>query len=476
MSRFNTKKVLKSKTTNIAGGSAYKLGSEQELIHAVLTTFLDDKYYESGVDRISRIQKLVSQNKPEFVANLAVIARTEFNLRSVSHLLIAELSKQHKGDDLIKRAVVASAIRPDDLTEIVSCVGLPIPKQIKRGARNALLKFDRYQLAKYKGEGNSLSLVDLFNLVHPKVQHANKEQKKAWKDLIKGDLKSFDTWETELSNAKNDTARTKILNKLITENKLGYMALIRNINNFIKYNISATAKKAVINKLTSKTEVYKSRQLPFRFVTAFNNVKGNVSYSDAISEAMDIAVDNVPTLEGKTLIAIDSSSSMMGSGFGRDEESGAIYKASIFGATLLKANKDADVILYDERVKTLAISSRPPVIDLANSIVKEANGGGTNTSLVFHFAEQSKTKYSRIIIISDNESWQTNAQTAYNAYKTKTGNNPFVYAIDIQGYGTTDVKGGKVFNLSGWSDRLLDFIGQAEKGETLIDYIKNYTI
>lgn len=464
MSKFNTR--VGTKTRNIAGGFAYKMSVEQELIHAVLTTFLEDKYYEKGEDRMDRIRDLISKNKPEFVANLAIIARKEFNLRSVSHLLVAELSKVHNGDSLVKDLVVEVSIRPDDLTEIVSCVGTPIPKQIKRGVRNALLKFNRYQLAKYKGEGKSVSLVDLFNLTHPKVKHANKEQKKAWKDLMTGKLISFDTWETELSNAKTDLARKKALENLISEDKIGYMALLRNLNNIVKYGVNEKCQKLAIKKLTDEEEIKKSKQLPFRFVTAFDNVKGNRAFSDAISEAMDIAVNNTPELSGDILIAVDSSGSMNGE---------PMKKASIFGATLLKANPRAELILYDTNIKQLSLSGRTPVIDLAKKIEEQAMGGGTQTSLVFQYALQSAKKYSRIIIISDNESWnEFSVQTTYNEYVKQSGNNPFVYAVDIQGYGTKDVTGNKVFHLAGWSDRLLDFIGQIEKGESLVEYVKNY--
>ena len=185
---------------------------------------------------------------------------------------------------------------------------------------------------------------------------------------------------------------------------------------------------------------------------------------------MDIAVQNTPTLEGKTLIAVDSSGSMDGE---------PIEKAAIFAATLLKANITSDVILYDTSIKEFTSTSRAPVVDIADRIMKDAMGGGTQTSLVFQYAFQKKTLYDRFIILSDNESWNEGyggVQEIYNTYKTQTQTDPFVYAIDIQGYGTTDLSNPKVFHLTGWSDRLLDFIAQAEKGESLIQYIKTIAL
>lgn len=471
MGKFS-KKSTPTKTINKAGGFAYKMDVQSELVHAVLTTFLENKFYESGDERMQRIVDLVSKNKPQFVANLAVISRKEFNLRSVSTALIGELAKIHKGDSLIKETIIKATTRVDDLTELVAYVGSPIPKQVKRGVRNALLKFSRYQLAKYKGEGNAVSLVDLFNMTHPKVQHANKEQKKAWKDLMTGKLKSFDTWESELSASKPEE-RKKIWTNLIKEDKIGYMALLRNLNNLIKEGVTDKVIDEVAKKLTDPEAVKKSKQLPFRFLTAYDNVQGNRTLTSAISDAMDIAVNNAPEFTGSTLIAIDGSGSMGGD---------PIKKAAIFAATLLKSHNKSDVIIYDDRVKILTVNDRMPVIELAKGIERQATGGGTNTSLVFQYAMQQNKKYDRVIIISDNESWQDSGygfysrgngtQEAYNQYRKIA--DPEVFAIDVQGYGTKDIQSPKVKHLAGWSDRLLDFIVEYEKGNALVKYVENY--
>lgn len=482
MSKFNKKTVVKKvipNTRNRAGGLAFSMSPEMELIHAVLTTFLDDKYYESGGERLARIQSLIGQVNPRFVANLAVVARKEFHLRSVSHVLIGELSKIHSGDDLVKRTIVAAAERPDDLMEIASYVGLPLTKQIKRGIRNAILKFDRYTLAKYRGEGKDISLVDLFNLTHPKVEFANKEQKKAWKDLMTGKLTNMETWESKISNSEDEEEKAENWKELVLEGKLGYMALLRNLNNLLKNDVGDKVIKAACKQLTDKEKIKKSKQLPFRFYTAFQNVNGNRLLSDAISEAMDVSVANAPEFKGNTLIAVDASGSMT---YTNSDGKPAIEIASIFAAALLKNNTGADVILFDDKAYEINLSGRTPVIDLAGKIQSKAQGGGTNTSSVFQYAIASKKKYDRIIILSDNESWQesrwsgSGTQTALEAYKNAIKADPTVFAVDIAGYGTSDVKGKKVFHFTGWSDRILDFMGKVEQGDSLVEYVEEYVI
>jgi 60 kDa SS-A/Ro ribonucleoprotein len=140
---------------------------------------------------------------------------------------------------------------------------------------------------------------------------------------------------------------------------------------------------------------------------------------------------------------------------------------------------DSDVILYDTQVYEAIISNRTPVIDIAHRLRSQARGGGTMTSLVFAYATNKKIKYDRVIILSDGESWAdgwggySNVNDAYNEYRSNTGANPFVYAIDIQGYGTTDVSNPMVTHLTGWSNKLLDFIDLNEKGEDMVKHIKN---
>lgn len=237
--------------------------------------------------------------------------------------------------------------------------------------------------------------------------------------------------------------------------------MLRNIGNFIKYDISPTAKKAVIEKLSNADEVKKSKQLPFRFHTAWSMVNDRV-YLEAISAAAEHAVANVPVFDGKTLIAVDGSGSMSGD---------PIQKASLFAASLIKANKNADLVLYDTEIratpKNIAVGASP-VLRIADDIASCAVGGGTRTNKVFEFADGKK--YDTIVILSDNEAWGNCTQGAYNAMKVK----PEVFAIDIQGYGTTDLKAGKrVHHVIGWSDKMFDVITTIQRGGTLVDEIEN---
>jgi hypothetical protein len=466
MSKFNEAKET-IKVANLAGGKAFKHDTKTELILAVLTTFLEDKYYESGGERIKRITELVNQTDDLFVAKLAIVARNQFHLRSVSTLLISLLSRKHRGDNLVKRVIEQATERLDDLTELVALLKKPIPKQVKRGIRHALLKFSPYQLAKYKCEGKKVKLVDLFNLAHPNPKFATDEQKVAWKDLIDGNLKNTETWEARLSSGED---KKKVWKDLVGENKIGYMALLRNLRNIAKDGDDITIKKAC-NIITDINAVRNSKQLPFRFYNAYDNI-GNQDMLEAISKALDISLSNVPKLEGKTLIAVDTSGSMSGD---------PIKKAAILAAALFKSN-DADLIQYNTSIGQFKLIRNDSTLTISNHIIRNANGGGTRTSLVYKYAlEQLEKgiKYDRIIVLSDNESWVEGSygygvQTHYNEYRKK--NDCFIYCFDLQGYGTKDISSSKALHLGGYSDKIFDFMNSLEKGDSLIKLIEETQI
>lgn len=465
MTRFNRASVS-SKTINKAGGFAFSLKPAQELVHAVLTTFLTNKFYETGDDRLTRIQALIKEVPAPFVAKLAVIARKEFHLRSVFHALVGELSKVHRGDDLVRRAIEKGVERPDDLTEIAAYLEGKLPKQVKRGMRRAILKFKPYSLAKYRMEGKKYKLVDIFNLVHPNSNFASEEQKLAWKALVDGTLKSDDTWEARLSSGED---KKKVWHDLVLEQKIGYMALLRNLRNIEEQGDEETKKKAA-TIIADAEEVKRSKQLPFRFYNAYENVTSR-QFHDAIAKAMEHSVANAPDIAGETLVGIDCSGSMSGD---------PIQKASILAAALIKKG-NCDVVLYDDKTRRVSFNSLDSVISNAQKIQSLADGGGTETALVFKEATAIGKKYDRIIILSDNESWKESyygghsVQKAYEQYRTF--NDCYIYAIDIEGYGTTDVKGGKVEHIGGFSERIFDFMLAKERGlETLEQYINEYEL
>ncbi|MBR0324480.1 MAG: TROVE domain-containing protein, partial [Bacteroidales bacterium] len=180
--KFNNNIKEVNKIENYEGGEAFVMSPELELYSAVVTASLEDKFYEKNNFFMNRIVELISKVDPMFVAQLAIYARTQMHMRSVPLLLLVELAKIHRGDDLLSRAVEKTVLRADEITELLACYQLrndsgngakklaKLSKQIQFGLQRSFNKFDEYQFAKYERDSAEVKLRDALFLVHPKAK------------------------------------------------------------------------------------------------------------------------------------------------------------------------------------------------------------------------------------------------------------------------------------------------------------------
>lgn len=470
MAKFN--QTVSNKTVNREGHVAYKMAPKSKLITQVLTSFFNEsKFYGDNSAEMCETIKEVIKVDPGFVSNLAVFARRVFNMRSVSHVLTCFLANTPEGKKYVRRTVSGVTLRADDLTEIMafylSTFGKPVPNSLRRAIRATLPKFDAYALAKYKGEKNSVKMRDLFRMCRPKPE--NPDQEKLWKQVVEGTLPTPYTWESELS-AKGNTKET--WEELIASGKVGYMALLRNLRNIV--NADPSNLDDVLNKISDPEAVKHSKQLPFRFLSAYKNAGGGKKVLDALEKAVERACDNVQRLPGRTAIVVDVSGSMSSSVSSKSD-----VRCCEIGMMLgLIANRVCDDSVFYTFDGT-ARRKQVPSTGILYATTHEASAGGwTDMEAPFAKMIDDNVKCDRIIIISDNECncGKTTIQRSLDAYRKYSGCDAWVHAIDLMGYGTQQFAGPKVNIIAGWSEKVFDFIMLAEQGEgSLIKAISEYT-
>lgn len=483
MTKFNTQAITRNKTTNLAGGEAYTLTPELELVTFLLTSFVKDQYYKSEASVPKRVTELLGKVKPDFAAKAAIFTRNEFNMRSISHIVAAELAEYAKGKPWAKSFYEKVVVRPDDITEILSYYfgkgkAQKETNAMRKGLGAAFAKFDAYQLSKYRAEGKSISLVDAVNILHPRPSEKNGD---ALAQLIAGKLSNQSTWETKLTQAgqaenADDVAdlKGKAWTGLIKEGKLGYMALLKNLRNII--TDAPEALDEALKQLADPERVKKSRVLPFRFYTAYQEIQKLGSAParktlSALSKALDASFANVPKFDGQTLVVVDHSGSM-GEGVGSMFQMGAL-----FGVALAKSN-NADFMYFGDNAKYRDIDldagtlSQLEVLDALNggsywgSSYNSARNGsgyvghGTNFQSIFTTANKA---YDRIVIFTDCQAWMGNTNLGQNQYKTRTGANPFIYTVDLAGYGSSQFGDSKAFHLAGFSEKIFDIMALLEQ-------------
>ena len=292
---YNEKLRCNNLTTNHEGAQAWRMTPEWELYTTVVTTMgVESRFYEKGDDRVRRIADLVRKVQPEFVAQLAIYAREMMHLRSVPLLLLVELAQCHHGDSLVSRAVSRTVQRADEITELLMCYQWRTGKtdlsglnsQLRRGLAEAFNRFDEYQFAKYDRTNRKVTLRDALLLVHPKPK--DDAQAKVFRKILDDKLETPYTWETELSRTGQqhfDSAKEKkeavrkVWQELVASRRMGYMATLRNLRNLLEASIDDASLKQVCAYLSNPEAVKNSKQLPFRFLSAYMQLQSLVDIS-----------------------------------------------------------------------------------------------------------------------------------------------------------------------------------------------------
>lgn len=534
MSRFNTLKEPEvAKTTHThQGGVGYTYKPEFELI-ALLSTGLGDKYYEKDDERVKRLIDIISQIKDkEFVAKALIYARSVIGQRSVTHLGAVILAKYISGTDLAtrffsKRTRKANKggviYRLDDILEIIACYTLlnpstkkrangkltvNLPNSMKKGFKKALEAADEFELARYQGKGKTFSMIDVVNLVHPTP---SKEMAKVFKALMDGTLKQSNTVEAKNSatgqivatklktgeitkeEADQELEEVKLDNylELIRGRKIGYIALIRNLRNIIVNNPSKELINDTCTLLTDQKMIKQSLIFPHQIDIATevllqefapNKIK---QLLEALNKAYELAIPNLVELfqHGKTAVVIDTSGSMHGGATvkmgGKSINKEPIEKAALIGATLAKG-AGADLYQFSSTCADIKYNPLDTVNSIKNICLSRQGEVGHSTNFGEIFKRLGVTSgYDRIFIISDMQGGDSIvAGSDYQNYNKKHGK-PFIYTIDIQGYGTTMFKqnSNNLVQLFGYSADIYEYIRKAELNpQEIIDTINQIII
>ena len=473
MSKFNTQSES-TKVINRAGGQAFQESPKLAFVSLLLTSLLKDQYYRTEGETMKELVDFIDNIADKrFIAKASVYARNEFGMRSITHVVAAELAKRVKGETWMRPFLIKNFHRADDMTETwsyyMSKYGDPVPNSLRVAVKRGFDKFDDYQLAKYRAEGKAVTMLDLVNYCHPVATDKNK---KSMEGLIKGTLKASGTWNAELAkagrNAEGDDEKGEMKKEvwanLIKEKKLPYFAAIRNIRNIVEQA------PELIDELCEVIEndemLKRSLLFPFRFVTAVKQLQTDGINEPRIYKSLNVALeksfDNVPKLPGRTLVAIDHSGSMGMNGASKALTNFEI--GALFGITLAKSN-NADIIYFGDIAKYAAINpvdSTPTLINYLDSLNKGGwgrnygatdVGHGTNFTAVF---QEANKKYDRICFFSDMQGWMNGGapMADFVTYKSRTGANPKIYSFDLAGHGTLMFPEPEIYCLAGFSDKI----------------------
>lgn len=453
--KLNHKELRPKKLTH-EGATAFQHATPlQELRRSVMACLLwEDSFYESGQKIADRICELVPKVLAEDVAAIAIEAREVMHLRHVPLLLAVELCKHKTHRHVVAQLVGRIIQRADELAEILSIYQRDrtgtkrlnkLSHQLQKGLQTAFRKFNEYQLSKYNRD-NAIKLRDVLFLVHPrpegwgvgmsKEERQGLPQAQLWKRLVDDKLSTPDTWEVELSAGKGQ-AKKESWERLLLENKLGGLALIRNLRNMREAGVDEKLVRAAL--LMMKTD----RILPFRFVAAARYVP---QWEPELEKAMLKSLALLPPLKGKTCIVVDNSGSMYGTKVSAKSDMDRSDAACALAILLREICEEALVISY---------STAPAVVParrgfaLRDAIQQATVHNSTHTDEALALAQ--KESYDRIVVITDEQSHQAIRNPSYNGLLKKG------YFINVASY-QNGIGYGPWTHLDGFSEGLLGYI------------------
>lgn len=424
----------------------------QELRRSVLATLLwEDTFYESGVDIGKRIQDTAAKVKAEDVAKLAIEARTT-GLRHAPLLLLLNLIK--RGGKGVADTIADVIRRPDEITELVSLYwkfnpGKDLSAQMKKGIAKAFNKFNEYSLAKYNRDGD-VKLRDALFLSHAKPK--DEAQAVIFKKLVDNALAVPDTWEVQLSGGADKKATFE---RLITEGKLGYMALLRNLRNMELNSVDRKIVREAIRQGDKSGYV-----LPFRYLAA---AKAAPTYTGELEEALLKSLEQSPKLKGRTILIVDVSGSMQSALSSKSDMTREDSASSL--AIILREVCD-EVHIYANGTTTKKVRNERGVA--LRDAIKHSGAGSSGIELTpaTKFAkndlagkELANGKYAdRVIVITDGQ--DTGHGLNAPSYALLLGNKNYI--INVASY-KNGIGYGPWIEIDGFSESVVRYITEVER-------------
>jgi hypothetical protein len=493
-------------TTNHEGAKAYLMTPEMELYTVVVTTGLNDSFYEAGSSRLERIKDLIEKCNPEFIARLAVYARTEMNLRSIPMVLSVELARKASGHSIVSKTVNKVVLRADEITELLAYYQIAnertqtkklnrLSKQIQKGLGASFNNFDEYQFAKYNRNAD-VKLKDALFLVHPKAKDA--DQQLIFNKIASDSLVTPYTWETELSalgknRFENESARalafTRKWEEMIESKRIGYMALLRNLRNILEANVSGSHIEIICAYLSNEKAVLSSKQLPFRFLSAYREIKTMKSkYASVVLDALEDAVMcSAKNIKGfgfdtSVVIACDVSGSMQQAI--SPKSSILLYDVGLMLAMLLQSQcKNVVSGMFGDTWKIINMPKRNVLANVQEYYRREGEVGySTNGHLVIETLIKKREAVDKVMLFTDTQMWNSNNTshsfaTSWTNYK-KIAPDAKLYLFDLSGYGKVplNIQKNDVYLLAGWSDKIFDILAAMENTKSALENINQITL
>jgi hypothetical protein len=415
---------------------------------------------------------------PETTLQWAVTLRNEEFIRATPQVILIRAANHPKvrGTGLIRKYAALITGRLDEpavqLAYQLSAFGKPVPNAMKRAWMDILSNANEYQLAKYRMEDRVVKTVDVANMAMGKGFYGYNSPigKLMRRELKLGD--DIKTWESIRSSGGSWEEAIEVM---------GHMALLRNIRNFVEAKVPP---KLWIKKLTSTAE--KGKQLPFRYLSAYSaNRSASGFVLDAIEECLEISLNNLPVLNGRSLVLTDNSGSTHGAPISELSSMTVAQIGNLMGVLTGRISDDGVLGIFGDRLEYIPIRKKSSIMDQTKHANKIGHSVGGSTEhgiwLALDNAISNKEHWDNIFIYSDMQAghgglygrghgeykdyiWGKSSANIdvpllISEYRAKINSKVNVFLVQIAGYEDTILPEfyDRTFIIGGWSGSILKF-------------------
>jgi 60 kDa SS-A/Ro ribonucleoprotein len=482
---------------NPEGAPAYALPPRHALAQLAATGCLNATFYASAEAQLDAVLTLAARVDADFVARTAIGAREQGYMKDLPALLAAHLATRDVA--LLERVfprVIDNARMLRTFVQIVRS-GAAGRKSLgsapKRMVRDWLAARTDDQLLR-ASVGQTPSLADLVKMVHPRPADPARRALYAYllgrghdPAALPALVQAYERFKAEPDGAPVPDVPFQLLASLdfgspeaarrvwtAVARQAPWQMTRMNLNTFARHGVFEVEGMAevVAARLRDPEAIRRARVFPYQLFTAYTQTGPAVPavVRDALQDAMEVAIGNVPAVEGRVVVCPDVSGSMAspvtGHRRGATTAVRCIDVAALVAAAVLRKNPGAEVLPFEDRVVDVRLNGRDAVMTNAATLAR-IGGGGTTCSAPLALLNRRKAAVDLVLFVSDNQSWVdaglpyqgTAMMQEWGRLKARCPQARLV-CLDVQPYATAQAAPGRedVLQVGGFSDRVFDVV------------------
>lgn len=498
-------------------GLAYALDPREALSQLVLTGTFNNNFYAPGEDQFKQVLELCEKVDLEFIAKLAIYARTRSYMKDTPALLAAFLASK---DVNVLKPIFSQVINdPKMLRNFMQIIRSGVAGRksfgtaVKKLINNYLTGLTDEQLFR-ANIGNDPSLNDIIRMTHPKA--ATPARNALYAYIIGKEYNGehllplaaqFEAFKKDNTLDMPNVPFQMLTALDLTEEQWKKIAVRatwnqcrQSLNMFGRHNVfsSKEVENVIVKLLQDPDAIRHSKTFPYQLFTAYSNLAENVpqSIKIALQKAAEIAVENVPTFEGEMEICLDVSGSMSDpiTGTRVNQKTGkpesfttktkCIDVASLFASCFLRKNNLARITAFDTTIKKVEINPLDTIFTNSQKLAASGANGGTDCGCALAHLNENSSRAKVVIFVSDNQSnsqsgttygKETSMAREWQKYSKRVPGSRLI-CIDIAPYANVQTTpSNNTLHIGGFSDAVFDVVSSFLSGkDNLVETVEHF--